>query len=168
MSTQDLTPSMGNPAAYSDTALPISSLQPWSLMTLDPSAQMMQPPTYADYAGVQEYELPNLGTYTFWFDESSVVGYDVHGSGSSHQLRLTGSETQDVYRAILLRLACHFCVDLIRPSYLEDLLGNIRTTLSYQDEMESLPPRQPALPPALMQASVAMRYEPPPISFDEE
>ena len=136
-------------------------------MTLDPSAQVMLPPTYADYVAGQEYELPSIGAYTFWLDESSVVGYDVHGSGSSHQLRLTGSETQEVYKAVLLRLACHFCVDMIRPSYLEDLLGNIRTTLSYQDEMESLPHGQPSLAPALLQASNATQYEPPPFSFDD-
>ena len=136
-------------------------------MTLDPSAQVMRPPTYVDYLAGQEYELPSIGTYTFWFDESSTVGYDVHGSGSSHQLRLTGSETQEIYRSVLLRLACHFCVDLVKPSYLEDLLGNIRTTLSYQDEMESLPPRQPSLAPALLQTSDAKQYEPPPFSFDD-
>jgi hypothetical protein len=170
MSTQDLIPSTDIRVAYSDIASPKDFSTPWNPTTLDPGTQILRGFGYCESTATQEYEMPLASAYGLWLDDSMSLGYDFseNESNSSHQLRLSGTETKEVYRSLLLRLVCHYYVDLIKAPYLEDLFGNIGTTFSYQQEMDSLPPRRSALPSAILEPSVAKQYESPPLSFDEE
>jgi len=116
----------------------------------------------------QEYELPTMNAYNFWLNDSLYVGYGIQEkeAGSSHFWRAPTTYTNEDQSALIVRLACHFYVDLITAPHLDELLGRIRDIYSYQQEIGKLPSSR-TLPAAIFGASKVKQYESAPFSFEE-